>query len=906
MSNPGTQGGSEDGPPNRAAVARIVAALTGLTRLATARPGATLLGIGAATVLFAAYAVTHLGVDTDNRKAILADDLLSEARAEAFEKRFGGLADAILVVVDAPTAPEAQDAARALVARLEGEADVTHVEAPGTDPFFEAHALLYLGVDELESFADELVAIQPFIAELERTPDLPTLARLLELGLNPPEGGPRMEAELPTFLDQLSSSIDAVEAGRSVRVSWAELMTGSFSFGVPTRQTIIVQPLLRTDELMPAAAAIETVERVASELGYELSADPAPGSVGVRLTGYPVLNHEEIQGLLVDVGAAGVASFLLVLCVLGWSMRSARLVGAAAITLLVGLVWTAAYAAATVVDLNLISVTFAVLFVGLGVDFAIHLGMHVTHAMHEGRDVRQALLESVAEIGPALLLCTVSTAIGFLSFMPTDFRGVAELGIVSSGGMVVIFALTLTLFPALLVGPLRVTRAAPPPRIPFEPDPARRPGLVAAVCLLVGAGLGIAAVGVRFDANVVNLRNPNTPSVLTWNELLEDERTSPWYADVLARDVEEAVSLKVALEALPEIDRALTVADLVPEDQEEKLEILSDLAFLFDSTGATPRDASATGDPEAAIRALVGLQEVLGTEALGRDTGPLGQSVARLRTTLAGFLADLEADPSDPSPLRALESTLLAGLPAQIGRLRNALEPSLVTRSDLPEAAVARMLSPDGAARIQAYPAEDPTQTGALDRFVAAVRSVSPEAVGLPVNVVAFGEVTARSLREALLLALALVSLLLLVLGRRPVDVALTLAPLVLASVGTVGVMALFDIRFNFANVIVLPLLLGTGVDSGIHLVSRARREPGAGAALARTVTGRAVFFSAITTLASFGTLATSAHRGISGLGLVLLIGMGLSILANLVALPAFLALQERSTRPEPAPDLAA
>ena len=242
--------------------------------------------------------------------------------------------------------------------------------------------------------------------------------------------------------------------------------------------------------------------------------------------------------------------------------------------------------------------------------------------------------------------------------------------------------------------------------------------------------------------------------------------------------------------------------------------------------------------------------------------------------------------------LATVEESLLGHFPAQMKRLRNALDPGPVTLDGLPAPLRARMLAADGKARLQIFPEADLADDDrALVAFVSAVQSVAPEVTGLPVNLVEFGRATGASLRQALATAALAIAVLLLVMWRRVGDALLALAPLCLAGLWTVGLMGLIDLPFNFANVVVLPLLLGMGVDSGIHLVRRARSGGPGARDLATTTTGRAVFLSAFTTLVSFGSLMSSGHRGIASLGAVLVIGMGCTLAANLITLPAWFAL---------------
>ncbi|MAE93243.1 MAG: hopanoid biosynthesis-associated RND transporter HpnN, partial [Deltaproteobacteria bacterium] len=415
------------------------------------------------TLLALVYAALNLGVNMDNKTTMLSPDLPFQQRMEAFEERFPLLNDALLVVVDGPTGDAAREAARRLAGALEERPDVARsVFVADADPFFERHALLYRSLEEVETFSDQLVRFQPVLGALSQQPDLATLTDLIRRAL------PRAQGEAPTelggLLDGFGEATVAVYAERPVHVSWQDLLLRESSFGTATHSTLVVDPVLDFDALLPAGRPLSEIRATAAGLGI----GPAR-ELRVRITGYPALNDEEMRGLVTDVGIAGLFSFAMVLLVLGWAFRSGSMVAASALTLVVGLIWTAAFAAFAVGRLNVVSIAFAVLFIGLGVDFAIHLGLHVLEERRRGRDHEASFVAAVQQVGPALVLCSVSTAIGFFAFVPTDYKGVAELGLISGTGMFVILTLTLTLLPALLtrllpIGPVAdetVDRASP-------------------------------------------------------------------------------------------------------------------------------------------------------------------------------------------------------------------------------------------------------------------------------------------------------------------------------------------------------------------------------------------------------------------------------------------------------------
>ncbi len=646
--------------------------------------------------------------------------------------------------------------------------------------------------------------------------------------------------------------------------------------------------MLEFGKLLAAQTAIEGIRDAARRLS--LTEDRG---VRVRITGNPALNYEEMFGLAWDIGASSVLSFLLVAVVLYLALRNMRLVSSAALTLLVGLVWTAAFAAATVGHLNLVSIAFAVLFIGLGVDFAIHLGMHYADAFHRGESSRDAMSHSLEHIGTALVLCAFTTAIGFFAFAPTGYRGVAELGVIAGGGMFIIVAQTFTLFPALIVALLESRPQPVRGALPFRLSPPRvvatHPGTIVTVALVIGVAAASQIPKLGFDIDVVSMRDPRTESVQTFQELLARSTTSPWYIDSLTTDLPQAEALAARMRKLDVVRSAVSLKDYVPADQEEKREILETVSMLLE----VPSSGIDHPEPSTAeqIDALRKLRAALAAEWLQSDTSDLGRSAHKLAKHLDTFLERVEDKNNEATALADLQQILLGNFSDLLARLKRAVDPPVLSLADLPEGLTRRMLAPDGHARVQIFPREDLSDNKEVTAFVDAVRSIDPTATGVAVNLLEFGRETLKSLRQALFWAFSAIILLLLALWRRVGDTLLVLAPLVLGTVLTGGLMVAIDIPLNFVNVVVLPLLIGIGVDSGIHLVHTSRSVASSDAILDST-TARAVFFSALTTISSFGSLSLSSHGGVSSMGILLVCGMVIILVCNLVVLPALITVR--------------
>jgi len=869
--------------------------LFGAARLARRLAWAVLAVALALTGTAAWYTVTNLAMNTDTA-GLLSPDLPFRRRSRDFKAAFPHDGGRLAIVLDGPNEDTVADGAAGLAAALKREpgtfATVLHPEA---EPFFRRNGLLFLSVDELAALAERLAEAQPLLGTLAEDPSLRGLFDVLGLAAKTLREGKEdaNTKSLALALDKISAVVEGRAAGNRASLSWLELMRAGPPKASDKRRVVVVQPSQDFATLQPGRRAMRRIRAVASSLGLT----PEAG-VRVRLTGTVALNTEELQSVEAGAGAAGLISLALVAVFLVAGLRSLRLVAAVLVTLVVGLVWTGAFATLAIGELNLISVAFAVLFIGLGVDFGIHYALRFREAAAAGAE--EPLGVAARGVGPPIALAAATTAIAFLAFVPTDYRGISELGIIASAGMVIAFTLNLTLLPAL-IALLRI-RPKPAPAAPSvlagAPDRLIR-GHARAICLaaiVLGLAAAPLAAFMRFDHNPLNLKDFGTESVRTVMELIGETNASPFTASVLAPDLKAADALAARLERLPAVDKAITLSDYVPGKQGEKLEIV-DQAALF--LAATLQNPAVKPAPDAAQRraAYMGFQGGLARLRQSGKAGPLEAKIKRLADALAAYAAKTGLD---DAALLALDRALTGSFPARLAELRDAMRARRVALADLPGFLRDQRIAGDGRARVEIFPKSGLTEGRDLRAFVAQIDTVAPAATDGPVDILEGGRVVVAAFYQATGTALVVIVALLFALLRRGWDVALVMAPLALAALLAVALARLAGLDFNLANIIVLPLLLGLGVDSGIHLVMRARGErPGTrsnggdGGALLRTSTPRAVLFSALTTAGSFGALATSGHRGTASMGLFLTIAIAMTLLCMLVVLPAMMAWRE-------------
>ena len=866
------------------------------------RPARTLVLAGIATLVAAVYAAFGLGVNADP-KTLIDRRLPFQVRQRELVDTFRTLNDGILVVIEADTAVRAARAADALAARLAPRTDLfSQVEVPGGGPFFARNALLYLEPDQLDDLVNRLSQVQPFLAELAKDQSLVGIATLLRDALVEQRKGTPVGLDLAMALDRVSGAIEATTDRRAAADPWGTALLGGAMPDEARLRVVALRPQLDYSSLLNAAPHVQAIRDAAAALGLT----PDRG-VRVRITGDPVLNYEELLAIGRQFHIIAVVSFVLFTAVVFVALRSLRVVLALVASLLAGLLWSNAFAALSVGSLNQISACFNVLIIGLGGELQIHMCMRYLELIAAGRSRRQAILETAESMGPSLFSSACTTAIGFFIFLLTDFTGVAQLGLIAGTGMFLSLLSAFTVLPAVLAfGP-------PPVPAPTTAPPAvtwlsRLPLHYAAPIRIATGLVAVSAVAllpyVHFNYNLLDLRDPSTESVQAFEDLLARSGNTPWTIDVITSDLAGAKALAAQLAALPAVKRTRTIEDVVPSDQDEKLEMLQMAGFFVPAEIGT---TDTRPGPVAERAALERLEREAGAAAGGSPDG-VPRAAHRLQAALERFLSALDAEPSPAAALSRLQANVVGSLPEQLRELRPLLSATRVGVRDLPAELSGQMVAPDGRARVQVYPRADLSDSVALEQFVDTVRRVAPGATGGAVWMVEWGRVTWHAMARALSIGMLCMIVFLILLWRSVWDTVLAFFPLALATMVTGAAMALLGAPFNFANVIVLPMLVGMGVDNGVHLVHRHRTRPDEIEVLASS-TARAIVVSAVTTIMTFGSMAFASHRGIAAIGQLLTLGVFLTLVSYVVVLPAILEWDDRRRRRRalvavaPAPD---
>jgi uncharacterized protein len=835
---------------------------------------ATVLVATITTLALFYYAVTQIGISTDTSD-MLAPELPFRQNSIALSKAFPQFSDNIVAVIDGPNADRVNAAADQFATKLREQPKLFgDVFDPAGLAFFQQNGLLYLSDSELADLSDHLISAQPFLGTLWKNPTLPGLLNLLSLFLKESQNNQELVGAARPMINGISAVIAAQAEKKTKFLSWRETLSGNQSGN--SSRIIVIQPKTDFGSLQPGQSAISSLRKI----GQELKLFENFGA-RLRLTGSVPLAEEELASVVDGLGLAGLLSLALVLGLLFWGLKSARLVLATLITLIYGLIWTAGFAAFAVGTLNLISVAFAVLFIGLSVDFGIHFALRF---LESENSTIVGLQSASRKVGGALSLSAAAAAIGFFSFLPTDYIGLAELGLIAGGGMFIALFANLTLLPALisLMPPKKLSGSrAAVVKSRFAPN--HRMVLSIAAILTIPA-LFLAPKDV-FDFDPLNLKDTKTESVSTFFDLMTNGTANPYTVTVLAKNLKDADEIATRAKKLPLVKSAVTLSSLVPSNQADKLVQIENLALIIGPALTGSVNTTQSTEIER-LRAAVNIQNAIRDFEKLTVISPLSAAVLELGAALNNLFAAANPDQA----LQELEQRLLATLPSQLAHLKRSLDAEEISLKDIPTALRSRQITADGRAKVEISPNGNMRNQVELVAFVEAVRKIAPTATGTSVVILEAGNTVVLAFIQAASITLVLIFMLVMTLTRSLREVILIFTPLLMAALLTLAASVLFSLPFNFANVIVLPLLFGLGIAGSIHIVHRDRDQIGDIQTIMTTSTPRAVIFSALTTMGSFGSIALSSHPGTSSMGILLTIAIALSLLCTLVVLPALLA----------------
>lgn len=835
---------------------------------------------------------THLSVNTDTAELIAPDAPFQQNRRK-FEQQFGQEIHTLLLVVESSSPELTKAAAQRLGRELRADTEhFTKVYRPDENEFFHRNGLLYLDTEKLQDFSVTLAQAQPFIGRISQDPSLNGFFSIFEDALKAENKTGEVPIDLMSLIDKVTASLHKTLNGETDLLSWQKLIAeNKISEEQSDKAFIFVTPKFDFSQILPVEPAIGSIRRAVAKIQ-----DPNLPAVRVWITGEVGLEHDEMAGMSEGTFTASIFSIVLVCGILLVAYRSWLLMFATLLTLGLGMVFCGLFASVAVKQLNLISVAFAVSNIGLGVEYAIHFCLRYRdnldlHGNDRGKAIRSALIDT----SPSLILCAGTTSIGLFAFIPTDYQGISELGLLAGTSLFICLFITLTVLPVLL----KVLPSPPIHRIPQgeQPGDSKLSHWLAYLTLHYAKPIvGMTAIGtlvaiyfvcqVRTDFNPLNLRDPKTESVIAFKELMKSRDTSPMTLTVLVKNEADARAMQKKLGELKTVDSTVSLFDFVPDDQQDKLAVIDEMMLTLGPQSQSFPQLKVGTDPRPSIeRMIAAIDANLPQKSKASEIA----SLQAFKRELGDVLIELDArlQPDRGVFIEKIQTSLLGTLPTVMNELLMGFKAQEIEAESIPDEIRERWLSRDGLYRIQIFPKEDLNDLGHLQRFITDVQAVAPDATDLPVMYWESMKAVIGAFQEAIIIALVSIALLLLFIRRSVVDTLLVMTPLVLAGLFTMATTVFTGTPINFANIIALPLLMGLGVDNGIHMVEKLHHSLSEEQNIYQSSTARGMFYGALTTISSFAGLAFSPHQGIASMGLVITIGIFWIMTSTFVLLPA-------------------
>lgn len=619
------------------------------------------------------------------------------------------------------------------------------------------------------------------------------------------------------------------------------------------------------------------------------------------VTGVTAIEADETSQSIVDSTRASIVAAVLIIILMLIVFRggSAPLLAAAA--LLVGVAWSFGWLILAVGHLQLLSMVFSVILLGLGVDFALHMLARLELVRDEHEHVSDAVSRVFRGIGPGMLTGAITTAAAFGSTAFSDFTGMKEMGVISAGGIVLCLIAVLCVFPAALALSGKRWKRIIRHRAGGETAHFahgrldvvdEHPHRSLAIAGVVVALMALAAPHVRYDANVLNLHPPGIESV-RWEERIVEEDARGAWAALTVTTPEQAAALTDAMRALPEVSDVGGMGILYPADRAQRDAAVAEVRGMpIAAASAPPGFARTLPVLKQAGRGLRARAAI----ASGADViAPLRARADRIDAVIE-LVESMDAAERE-SRWTALNESFIQSRDVLRGWVDDALTPGALTIDHLPPFIRHIDVGTNGTWLLRVYPAEDPQgrsilHPDRLEAFVSALKKVDGEVIGPPVQIFESSRIIVRSYILAAAYAIATILIILLLDFRSLADALCSMIPVSVGFLGAFALMAVFDVPLNFANIIVMPLIFGIGVDAGVHMVHRWRDEPFGRPAGLSGGTGRGITLTMITTMIGFGCLLLAHHRGIRSLGFVMLIGLFVTLMACYGVLPAVLQMR--------------
>ncbi len=866
-------------------------------------------------VLSVGYTITQLEFHTD-RNALVSAEKEYHRNFLNYLADFESQDDLVTVVESGDREKNRQFVER-LGARLAAEPDVFRsVFFKGDLALLGPKALLFLDdASIVDTMRDQIRSVRPMIEAFSQVNSLESLVRELNRQFReaPREANEETEGlvdALPALERILQQAESSLTRSGTPPSPGAETLFGAGAEADSQKYVTFSEGRLYLVTARPADVSKETEAiRRLREIVTEIQAE-VPG-VNVGVTGETILAQDEMRQSQLDSIKASVISLLLVLLIFSLCYQETGRPLKATACLLVGLGYTMGYTTLFVGHLNILTIAFFPMLIGLAIDFGVHLITRYEEELRKGATEPEAIEQSLVHSGQGVFTGCLTTAGAFYAMAFTEFKGVQEMGIITGGGMILSLLPMMTLLPVLLLrGKQNQMDHHPAP--PLEDHRAHFERLWLArpkTALMVGAMLSLLALSqvpkVYFDYNLLNMQSADLPAVYYEKKLIDEAEKSVIFALVIADTVEEAAAFEEAIKALPSVASVDSMTRFLSADQSQLLDAIDRLKLELRDLNLPPPNEAPIAIEELG-QSLTFLESYLSLAArtvaeqdpqseLPPQFTRIAQAAGALRNTLRSYPPERVQ-----KQLGAFQTAFFNDMRNTFTALANQDTRAPLSVSDLPAELRGRFVGRTGQHLLQVYPKENIWERTHQETFIQELRDLGsqfpkpPIITGTPVQLYEYTSLLKKSYEDAAIYALIAISLLILIHFRSPVTLLLALLPVGMGWLWLLGIMGVSGIPFNPANIMTLPLVVGIGVTNGIHILNRYREEQNPN--LLSKSTGKGVLVSGLTTMAGFGSLTLAHHQGIQSLGFVMTIGVFTCMIGGLTFLPCLLQLIYRKS----------
>jgi hopanoid biosynthesis associated RND transporter like protein HpnN len=843
------------------------------------------------------FTVKKLQFDT-SRNDLVGSDKKYHQNFLRFKKEFP-TQDDLVVVVESESMEKNRQFVERLGVRLEAETNLfTDVFYKGDLKMLGPKALLFVPVEQLQELKQTLRDFRPFIEQFTKATNLTSLFALVNRQFRTAKQEQSAENEsLVKALPALERIIvQATQALKRPGTAPSPGLNALFGAGDEAEREIyitysegrmyLVTARALTEELN--GKAVERLRDLVQETRFEVS------GVNVGITGEPVLEYDEMAQSQKDSALASIVSLIVCALIFIYGYNETGRPLKATLCLIVGLGYTMFFTTLAVGHLNILTITFVPILIGLAIDFGVHLITRFEEELRNGRNREQAIEKAIVNTGLGIFTGAFTTAGAFFAMALTNFKGIQEMGIICGGGMLLCLVPMMTLLPVLLLrGKQNVIDsenvAKVDRRAKIENFWLRRP---VTVIIAVGVLCGLAVLQTRrvhFDYNLLHMQSKGLPAVVFEHKLIASAGKSVLFGAIVATNLQELAELKEKVKKLPSVAEVDPISEFLTEDQTKKLELVREIKKDVSSIHFANSKDEKIDIPELS-RTLWALQGYLGlaVDMTEKDEPQLSKELIDLRSAIMAFRKEmLNGDPKTEEQLLKFQNALFSDIRDTFHALQTQDASGPMRAEDLPLALRNRFIGVTGKYLLQVYPKADVWQRNYQEEFVKELRTVDPNVTGTPVQLYEYTTLLKDSYQQAAWYALGAIAILVFIHFHSLVAVILALLPVGIGALWMTGLMGEFGILFNPANIMTLPLVIGIGVTNGIHILNRFAEER-TPAILAKS-TGKAVLVSGLTTIAGFGSLILAKHQGIASLGFVMAVGVTTCMFAALTFLPALL-----------------